>query len=731
MKRKICVKNIFSFKLKSKTQNKLIETKRNLFMDSNREMDSNLIIEELEHALEKLDNLHASFDYLRVTIASPERIQSWATRSLPSGEKVGEVLRPETINFRTHQPEVYGLFCEKIFGPIKNWKCKCGKYNGFALDKICDECHVEIIEARVRRYRMGYINLTCPIIHVWYSKAVPNYLCILLKSIEPTIKVVHIDDIIYFTEGERIISKDNALYSFFYPERNGKKNEFTKFSKIKPNTFYDSAEKYRGLKDSRPQKRRGAEIIQAALESINIPEAIKEARSLIERKSFKNLNNGYSPPDKSVIRRIRILESFLATKTNPTWMILTVLPILPPNLRPLVELDTGRLVASDLNEIYRLIITRNQRLFDFIYNYIAPDLITVHGRKLLQESVDSLIDNARLPKDKIFCVNNKPLKSLTEILEGKPGRFRQSLLGKRVDYSGRSVIVVGPNLRLNQCGLPYDMATELFQPFLINELLKTKIKEPSHNTKLANVIIKKRKPFVWTLLIKLTKKYSILLNRAPTLHRFGIQAFDPVIILGQAIHLHPLVCTGFNADFDGDQMAVHLPLYEASQLEARTMMRPSSNVLSPSNGEVILKPTQDMVIGCYYLTLMIKNNSSKIKMWFSNSAEALAAFYSKKITIHTPLLVRYPISNFKIKTENGKLKFIDMVSSLSSTEKEIIISKIFKNDHSYEKCYLLTNIGIFIARYLNSTSYQLTDFFLETTAGRLIFSINFTNSIKN
>jgi DNA-directed RNA polymerase subunit beta' len=690
-------------------------------------------IDDLENSLKQLENLHASFDYLRVTIASPERIRSWAERVLPSGQKLGEVLRPETINFRSHQPEVYGLFCEIIFGPIKNWKCKCGKYNGFILDKICDECNVEIIEARVRRYRMGYINLTCPIVHLWYSKAVPNYLGVLLKSIEPTLKAINIDEIIYFTEGERIIHPENPLYSFFYLKKGEKENELIKFYQTKAateKTFYYSPDKENSLKNKKPQKRRGAEIIQAALESINISDAIQQARNLIDITSFLNLTNTYNPPDKSIIRRIRILESFLATKTNPSWMILTVLPVLPPNLRPLVELENGRLVASDLNEIYRLIITRNQRLFDFLYNFIAPDLITVHGRKLLQESIDSLIDNARLPKDRIFFVNNKELKSLTEILEGKQGRFRQSLLGKRVDYSGRSVIVVGPNLRLNQCGLPYDMATELFQPFLINELLKTKIKAPSHNTKLATVIIKKRKPFIWTLLIKLTKKYSILLNRAPTLHRFGIQAFDPVIVLGQAIHLHPLVCTGFNADFDGDQMAVHLPLYEASQLEARTMMRPSYNVLSPSNGEVILKPTQDMVIGCYYLTLMIKNNSFNLKKWFSNPKEALGAFYQKKIMIHTPILVRYSLLQFKVKTENGKLKFIDKLNSLKITEKEIFITKTFKIGNSYSKYYLLTNIGIFIARYLNSNLYQLTDFFLETTPGRLIFSINFINSLK-
>lgn len=693
-------------------------------------MKSNDEILELEKTLLKLENLHASFDYLRITIASPKRIKNWSERILPNGEVVGEVLKPETINFRSHQPELNGLFCEKIFGPIKNWKCKCGKYNGFILDKICEECQVEIIESRVRRYRMGYIDLTCPVTHLWYLKGVPSYLCVLLKCIDPKITVYQIEQVVYFKEGERIINSEHPLYYYFYPDNTN--NELKKLFSNNLNTtneIKDNLNNFKYLKNSKIQKRRGAEIIKAALESINIKLEIKNARSLVDNNSLKNLNSSYIP-DKTIIRRIRILESFLATKTNPSWMILTTLPVLPPNLRPLLELESGRLVAADVNEIYRLIITRNQRLFDFMYHFIAPDLITVHSRKLLQEGVDSLIDNARLPKDKTFCLNNKALKSLTEILEGKQGRFRQSLLGKRVDYSGRSVIIVGPNLRLNQCGLPYEMVIELFQPFLINELLKTKIKAPSHNTKLAHIIIKKNKPFIWNLLTILTKKHSILLNRAPTLHRFGIQAFDPILILGQAIHLHPLVCTGFNADFDGDQMAVHLPLYECSQLEAKTMMRPSYNVLSPSNGDVILKPTQDMVIGCYYLTLMISKNNFLIKKWFSNEQQALGAFYQKKLTIHTPILVRYSLSKFKIKNQNGKLKFFDTVTNLKSNEKDILIYKIFQVDTKFTKFYLLTNIGILIANSLSENNYEITDLFLETTPGRLLFSLNFNNVIK-
>ena len=546
-------------------------------------MKTNKEILELEKTLLKLENLHASFDYLKVSIASPKRIKSWSERVLPNGEVIGEILKPETINFRTHQPELNGLFCEKIFGPIKNWKCKCGKYNGFVLDKVCEDCQVEIIDSRVRRYRMGYIELTCPVTHLWYLKGIPNYLLVLLKCFSEDLTINHLEQVVYFRDGEKTIDQNNPLYEFFYSDTvTNNKNELkyllTNINKDNNTSFNNNNiikdKKRRLVKNTKIQKRRGAEIIKAALETINIKNEIKKSRSLIDTNSIKNINTTFVP-NKNIVRRIRILESFLATKTNPSWMILTTLPVLPPNLRPLLELESGRLVAADVNEIYRLIITRNQRLFDFIYHYIAPDLITVHGRKLLQEGVDSLIDNARLPKEKTFCLNNKALKSLTEILEGKQGRFRQSLLGKRVDYSARSVIVVGPNLRLNQCGLPYEMAVELFQPFLINELLKTKIKAPNHNTKLAHIIIKKNKPFVWNLLTQLTRRHTVILNRAPTLHRFGIQAFDPLIVLGQAIQLHPLVCTGFNADFDGDQMAVHLPLYESSQLEAKTMMRPS------------------------------------------------------------------------------------------------------------------------------------------------------------
>lgn len=684
-------------------------------------MKSTQKLSELENILLKLENLNASFDYLKIRIASPQRIKSWSERILPNGEILGEVLRPETINFRTHQPELHGLFCEKIFGPIKNWKCRCGKYNGFAIDKICEECNVEVIESRVRRYRTGYIELVSPVTHLWYLKGIPNYLTILLKCIDDDLSTSKIEKIVYFKDKLELIEKNNSL-AVFISQNYTKKNELLP---ILDNIVSKVAIKPQVLVD----KMKGSEILKSALEALNISNEIKKARSLINAVELKNKTQ-FDLNSKLLARKIRVLESFFSTNTNPSWLILTVLPVLPPTLRPLVELENGRLVSADINEIYRLIITRNQRLSDFLYRYNAPDLISIQGRKLLQESVDSLIDNARLQKNKIFSLNNRALKSLSEILEGKQGRFRQSLLGKRVDYSGRSVIIVGPSLRLNECGLPYEIAVELFQPFLINELLKIKIKSSSHYTKLAHLIIKKNKPFIWPLLKKLTKKHCVLLNRAPTLHRFGIQAFNPTLVLGQALHLHPLVCTGFNADFDGDQMAVHLPLYTKSELEVRTMMRPSYNILSGSNGDVILKPSQDMVIGCYYLTFMAKKNLFQIKKWFSNEEEVLSSFYQKLLSVHTPLLVRYKIEPIQIQLNEGYFYIED--NTLIKTKRCIKIYKKLLSKNNGKKQYLLTNIGILIAYEINnkSNTFQIMDLLLETTPGRLIFGRNIKNIIN-
>jgi DNA-directed RNA polymerase subunit beta' len=682
----------------------------------------------LENSLKKLDNLHLSFDYIRISIASPQKIKNWTQKITAKGIIYGEVTSAETLNFRNNFPDPYGLFCQRIFGPIKDWKCECGKYEGLSIkniDRVCDNCNVDITESRVRRYRMGYIELNCPIAHFWYMKNIPNYFLILLKCFDENLKVSHIEQILYFKMGSEIIDRDNPL-SIFFSEKTNLEKVFVKnliLKKLKHKYLKEDSTELPILENVVNQYRKGAEIIKAALENIPLKLELERARSLIYIKSLGDLKKNRIP-DKGLIRRIRIFENFLATKTNPAWLILTILPVLPPSLRPLVELESGRLVAADINEIYRLIITRNFRLFDLLYRHSFPDFLSIYARRLLQESVDALIDNSRLPKSKIVLLNNRPLKSLSEILEGKEGRFRHSLLGKRVDYSGRSVIVVNPILRLNQCGLPYEMATELFQPFLINELLKTKSKNPSYNTKLAHSIIKKRKPFIWILLEKLTRKHCILLNRAPTLHRFGIQAFDPIIVLGRAIHLHPLVCTGFNADFDGDQMAVHLPLYDASQLEAKSLMRPSYNVLSPSNGDVILKPTQDIVIGCYYLTIMLSQNLNLITKWFTNPEEAIYAFYQKKIGLHSSILVRHKIDQFLFLIKKNEL-YVKIQNSYECDYQKITIYKKFVNQK--KDLYFITNLGILSTKRVFKENYEITSFFIETTPGRLIFNKNLAN----
>lgn len=711
----------------------------------------------LEKSLITLGNLHSSFDYLKVCIASPEKIKGWAIRKLPQPNDdyfIGEVKQAETLNFRTLRPENEGLFCEVIFGPLKDWECRCGAYSGynaFTNTKVCPNCFVEITEARVRRYRMGYVPLSSAVMHCWYLKGIPNYLMLLLRCLKrfEDLKYKHIDEIVYFRRG--------GGGNIIVPEidrKTGKDitNPFIHFLYKCPDSALYFYQSYREPFSKLPERRIGCEIIQAALQSLNMRREIKTRKAIIDRlivedsippsrekilkvkkkereKKFIPRNKPLWEKTKAHVKSLRVLESFLATKTDPSWMVLTVLPVMPPNLRPLMELDNGKLVSADVNEIYRLLIIRNKRLFDLVYKHGMPELIATHGRRLLQEVVDCLIDNSRLPKSKTMVINKRPLKSLSEILEGKFGRFRQSLLGKRVDYSGRSVIIVGPTLRLNQCGLPYDMAVELFEPFIVHELFKTKIKPPTANFLLAKKIIKRRKPFIWTLLETITKKHCILLNRAPTLHRFGIQSFDPVMILGQAIHLHPLVCTGFNADFDGDQMAVHIPLYEASQLEAKSMMRPSYNVLSPANGEVILKPTQDMVIGSYYLTLVLPIYQNLIQKCFANEKDVLSAFYQKVIDIHTRIFVRYSLIDFTISIEKGEFLISDKFLSIG--ERKIIIYKTFQFGNKIGRKYFLTNAGIFIGRLILEDKYEITDFFLETTPGRLIFSVNIKRILEH
>lgn len=659
----------------------------------------------LEKKLKFFDQLNSSFDYLKMSIASPEKIRNWAEKILPNGQIYGEVFRPDTINFKTYKPQDFGLFCEKLFGPIKDWTCGCGKYSSFVfenLNKVCEKCFVEITESRVRRYRMAYIELICPIAHCWYMKGNPNYILTLLKSYSSDLKASDIEQIIYFKEGFRNISDYNSLAFSFISKI---PNEFLNFSKDQKTNSLNS--------------RLGSEILKAGLEALSLPLEIQKTRSTIYFSSLKKPFNTTSI-DKGLLRRLRILENFLATNTNPSWLILTTLPVLPPTLRPLIELSNGKLISADLNEFYKLIITRNQRLFEFLHKYEFPNFLSTYVRRLLQESIDALIDNAKLPKNKRLLLNNKPLKGLSEVLEGKYGRFRHSLLGKRVDFSARSIIVVNPFLRLNQCGLPYQIAVQLFHPFLINELMK--LENLSFNKKLASRILKQKKPFVWVLLNKIVSQSTVLLNRAPTLHRFGIQAFNPVLITGQAIQLHPLVCTGFNADFDGDQMAVHLPLSYPSQMEAKFLMSPRSNLLSPANAEIIVKPTQDIVIGCYYLTLMLSKESKYTISWFKTEEDALIAFYQKKLELHTPIFIKYLISSFLLQQKNEKFYIKDLKVNLFDPI-EIIIYKFVHQENKY---YLLSNLGILVAEKVQE-EYMLKYLFIETTVGRVIFNKNLQN----
>jgi DNA-directed RNA polymerase subunit beta' len=566
-----------------------------------------------------------NFDYIKINLASDQRIRNWGRRILPNGLVVGEITKPETINYRTFKPEMDGLFCEKIFGPVKNWECHCAKYKRVNPSEliICERCGVELTESRVRRHRMGYIELIAPVTHVWYLKGMPSYLSLLLRR-----RVKTLEEIIYFnkylTKSENVENniKNNLNFEDYFTTNKGEYQ-----------------------KTNNPQARIGAEAIKYLLEDIDLKkELIKNRLALsLTDSGYKLLDE---PPDQTnkignketrekIVRRIRLIENFIATGSNPSWMVLNVIPVIPPGIRPMVQLDGGRFATSDLNELYRRVITRNNRLGRLLKIY-APSIIVHNEKRMLQESIDSLIDNGKRGR-KAVGANNRPLKSLSDIIEGKHGRFRQNLLGKRVDYSGRSVIIVGPSLKLNQCGLPHEMALELFQPFIIHQLIENGL---ATNIKLAKKLILSGEPIIWKILENVLKGHSILLNRAPTLHRLGIQAFEPILIAGRAIQLHPLVCTAFNADFDGDQMAVHVPLSNESQQEAKKLMLAPNNFLSPATGDPILIPSQDMVLGCYYLTLDNSTKNTKVNHYFSKYDDVLMAYEQKKIMLHTPIWVR-------------------------------------------------------------------------------------------
>ena len=552
------------------------------------------------------------FDYIRISIASPERILQWSH---------GEVTKPETINYRTLKPERDGLFCERIFGPTKDWECYCGKYKRVRHKGIvCERCGVEVTDSKVRRHRMGHIKLAAPVSHIWFLKGIPSYLGLLLDM---TLK--NLEQVIYFNS---------------YVVLDGGDSDFKKLQLLSEEEYEDYMAEN---EDSTLKVGIGAEAIQQLLSEIDINALAEEIRTELE--------GSVSVQKKSkLIKRLRLLDNLIQSGTNPTWMIMDVIPVTPPDLRPTVQLDGGRFATSDLNDLYRRVINRNNRL-QRLLEMGAPEIIVRNEKRMLQEAVDALIDNGRRGRT-VVGPNNRALKSLSNIIEGKQGRFRQNLLGKRVDYSGRSVIVVGPSLRLNQCGLPKEMAIELFKPFVINKLIERGYVQ---NIKSAKKKIERSDPVIWDILEEVIDGHPVLLNRAPTLHRLGIQAFEPKLVEGRAIQLHPLACTAFNADFDGDQMAVHVPLSIEAQAEARMLMLATNNLLAPANGKPIVSPSQDMVLGMYYLTTM-KDPNQEVQGYFYSFEDAISAFEVKVIKLHDKIVVR-DRKGERIETTVGRIIF--------------------------------------------------------------------------
>ncbi len=535
------------------------------------------------------------FDAIRIGLASPDMIRSWS---------YGEVKKPETINYRTFKPERDGLFCAKIFGPIKDYECLCGKYKRLKhRGVVCEKCGVEVTQTKVRRERMGHVELASPVAHIWFLKSLPSRIGLMLDM---TLR--EIERILYF---EAFVVVDPGMT----PLERGQL--------LTDETYLDAIEQYGDEFDARM----GAEAVRDLLTSLDLPAEAAQVREDIAGTNSET-------KIKRLSKRLKLLESFLNSKNQPGWMVMTVLPVLPPDLRPLVPLDGGRFATSDLNDLYRRVINRNNRLRRLL-ELNAPDIIVRNEKRMLQESVDALLDNGRRGRA-ITGTNKRPLKSLADMIKGKQGRFRQNLLGKRVDYSGRSVIVVGPTLKLHQCGLPKKLALELFKPFIFSKL---QLRGEATTIKAAKRLVEREGPEVWDILEQVIREHPVMLNRAPTLHRLGIQAFEPVLIEGKAIQLHPLVCTAFNADFDGDQMAVHVPLSLEAQLEARALMMSSNNILSPANGEPIIVPSQDVVLGLYYMSRE-RINAKGEGMMFANVDEVHRAYENRNVEVHTRISVR-------------------------------------------------------------------------------------------
>ncbi|CPA80983.1 DNA-directed RNA polymerase subunit beta' [Staphylococcus aureus] len=572
-----------------------------------------------------------NFHYMKIGLASPEKIRSWS---------FGEVKKPETINYRTLKPEKDGLFCERIFGPTKDWECSCGKYKRVRYKgMVCDRCGVEVTKSKVRRERMGHIELAAPVSHIWYFKGIPSRMGLLLDMSPRAL-----EEVIYF-----------ASYVVVDPGPTGLEKK-TLLSEAEFRDYYD---KYPGQFVAKM----GAEGIKDLLEEIDLDEELKLLRDELESATGQRLTRA--------IKRLEVVESFRNSGNKPSWMILDVLPIIPPEIRPMVQLDGGRFATSDLNDLYRRVINRNNRLKRLL-DLGAPGIIVQNEKRMLQEAVDALIDNGRRGRP-VTGPGNRPLKSLSHMLKGKQGRFRQNLLGKRVDYSGRSVIAVGPSLKMYQCGLPKEMALELFKPFVMKELVQREI---ATNIKNAKSKIERMDDEVWDVLEEVIREHPVLLNRAPTLHRLGIQAFEPTLVEGRAIRLHPLVTTAYNADFDGDQMAVHVPLSKEAQAEARMLMLAAQNILNPKDGKPVVTPSQDMVLGNYYLTLERKDavNTGAI---FNNTNEVLKAYANGFVHLHTRIGVHASSFNNPTFTEEQNKKI------LATSVGKIIFNEIIPDSFAY------------------------------------------------
>ena len=607
------------------------------------------------------------FDKLKIGIASDEKIREWSK---------GEVKKPETINYRTLKPEKDGLFCERIFGPTKDWECHCGKYKRVRYKGIvCDRCGVEVTKSKVRRERMGHIELAAPVAHIWYFKGIPSRIGLML-DISPR----SLEKVIYFAS---YIVTDKGT------------SGLVKCQVLSEKEYHEAEEKY-GVGSFKAKM--GAEAIQELLQEIDVDKLTEKLKKELEKASEQK--------KAKLVKRLDTVESFRLSKNKPEWMIMNVIPVIPPDLRPMVQLDGGRFATSDLNDLYRRVINRNNRLKRLL-ELGAPEIIVRNEKRMLQEAVDALIDNGRRGRP-VTGAGNRALKSLSDLLKGKQGRFRQNLLGKRVDYSGRSVIVVGPELKLYQCGVPKEMAVELFKPFVMKELVGRGL---AHNIKNAKRMVERLRPEVWDILEDVIKDHPVLLNRAPTLHRLGIQAFEPVLVEGRAIKLHPLVCTAFNADFDGDQMAIHLPLSPEAQSEARYLMLSVNNLLKPQDGKPVTVPTQDMILGSYYLTMDVAGEQGEGN-YYSSPEEAVIAYENHDLGLHAKIFVRIQkeidgvLETRKVETTVGRLIYNEGIPQNLGFVDRSKPENIFEPEINF--AVSKKNLGKIIEKSINSNGLSAT-----------------------